>query len=247
MKVAIVGAGKRTRDLAPFGTGWEVWVLGNHIDKYPEDKVSRIFEIHTKQQIETLFPEGYAEYLSNKNIPLIVGEEFPINDVHITIFPLQKALSLMGGHLTSSLSYMAAYAVMEGATHINFYGVDMDVDDNEYFYQRPAMYAWKGYAESKGIEVSAPQSSLFDDPLYPVWAKSQSSGPYTRDEFQRMADKHQLIINEAYEKMTHLQKIIDTHSGCKQVYDRLTKIARATDDGINIQSIEDSTSIKEQL
>lgn len=245
MKVAIIGAGKRTRDLAPFNTDWEIWVLGNHIDKYPEQHVSMIFEIHTKQQIENLFPKNYPEALSKKNIPLVVGEEFPIKGKHITVYPLLKALSLMGGHITSSLAYMTAYAVMKGATHINFYGIEMDVDDNEYFYQRPALYAWKGYAEAKGIKVAAPNSSLFNDPFYPTWNKGDLKTPYTASNFQRMADKHQKKIDEALKQIVNFQQIIHTHSGCRQVYERLAKIARATDDGIEIQSIEESTSIKE--
>ena len=38
--------------------------------------------------------------------------------------------------------------------------------------------------------------------------------------------------------------VIDTHGGCKQVYDRLAKIARATDCGIEIEQIDHSTVIR---
>lgn len=240
MKIAIVGCAPRTKYNAPFDESeWEIWALGNQIDKHK--RISRIFEIHNDL---SMHPETYPEFLASKEIPMIVGDQFPIKRDHIKQFPLEKVRKLMDDHLTSSVAYMMAMAILENAKEISLYGIEMDVDDSEYFYQRPALYAWKGFAESKGIKVNAPGSSLFKDRHYPDWNKRDLSGPFTQKGFLRMAERHQLKINDAYANINQLKKVIEANSGCKQVYERLAKIARATDDGIDVQSIEDSTEIK---
>lgn len=236
MHVTIIGGANKTKDLAVYSE--EVWVLGTHMDNHPEEKVTRIFEIHTDL---SSMPEGYRQWLVDKKIPLYVTEGFPIEADHIVIYPIEKALNLVGGHITSSIAYMMALAILEGATKISIYGVDMDIDDGEYFRQRPGLYALRGYAIARGIEVEAPLSPLFIEALYPQL--SMGIDPYTQKQFKHMAALHQQKINEAKQNINELNRIIDTHYGCVQVYERLSKIARTTDAGIKVQFIEDSAKL----
>lgn len=234
MKVAIVGGAPRSRNLAPYDDEeWEIWALGVHLD---HPRISKIFEIHPEFSYES---EDYPQRLVDLNIPIVVREGFPIKADHVEIFDRSQVKI---GHLTSSIAYMMAYAVMNGATHIHIYGVDMDIDDNEYFYQRPGVYAWKGYAEALGIEVKAIESSLFKDNDYPY--NINRTGPFTENEFRKMAAQHQEKINEYTTKINELQRLIDIHSGSKQTFERLAKIGRAIDAGIEVLQIDHSTVIR---
>jgi len=240
-KVAIVGGAPRSKNLAPYDDeAWEIWGLGVHLKDH--SRISRIFEIHQDMSYES---DAYPQMLADKRIPLVVSDQFPIMADHITTYPMDKAMSLMGGMLTSSTAYMMAYAILEGVTHINIYGVDMDVCDKEYFYQRPGMYAWIGYARALGIKVEVPESSLFHDKLYPANVLESRNPTYNEVNFLAMADLHSKEIEKCHSKIAQLNRVIDTHSGCKQVYERLSKVARATDAGIEVLSFEHSTNIKE--
>jgi len=240
MKVAIIGGAPRTRDNAPFDDeDWEIWVLANLSHQHTK-RITRMFQIHDELSDDHLkeLEEQVMGY-----IPMTVGKDFPFKADHIDIFPFDEANSLMEeGHLTSSISYMMVYAILKGATHISIYGVDMDVDDTEYFKQRPGLYAWVGYARGKGIIVDAPGSSLLQESQYPI--SINISPPFTKLEFEKMRDLHDQKMKEAQAKIEQLNDLHATHYGCKQVYERLAKIARATESGIKVNSITDSTMIR---
>lgn len=238
MKVAIVGGAPRSMNLAPYDDKeWEIWGLGVHIKNH--NRLSLVFEIHPEFEYET---EDYPERLVSTNIPLIVHENFPFRNEQIEVYPFSEANKILDGMLTSSLAYMMAYAILKGATEISIYGVDMDVDDKEYFYQRPGMYAWIGYAKALGIKVNIPESSLFKDKNYPNNVNKDIT--YNEQNFLNMADMHQKEIDKYNDKIANLTRLVDTHSGCKQVYTRLAKIARATDAGIEVEAFEHSTVIR---
>jgi len=233
-KVAMIGGAPRSKSLAPYDDEeWEIWALGVHL---VHPRVSRIFEIHPEFPYET---DDYPQRLVDLNIPLVVHENFPFRNENIEVFDRE---GVKFGKLTSSFAYMMAYAVMNKVTHINIYGVDMDVDDNEYFYQRPGLYAWIGYAQGLGIEVNIPDSSLYKDTDYPCNIKGNP--PYTESEFRKMADQHKEMMDKYTKEMEHLQTLYHTHDGCRQAYERLAKIARATDAGIEVKQIDHSTVIR---
>lgn len=232
MKVLIVGGSPSSQFLAPFGDlDWEVWVHGNQLQRHLDHRVTRIFEIH--DDLSEHDPE-YPQWLVDQKIPLIVGDKFPIKGHKV--FP-QEADVL--GQLTSTPAYMMALAIHEGATHIGIYGVDMAVDDHEYFKQRPSMYAWIAYAKAKGIEITIPkESSLFKDSYIEGrdWGK-KPDGPFTEDSFLEMVNIHQQKIGE-------YNQLIQTHNGCLQAYTRLAKVARAITSGQEVKNLTGSMVIK---
>ena len=232
MKVAIVG-GSPSEKFAPFDDPeWEIWVHGNQYNRHINRRVTRIFEIH--ENLSEHDPR-YAQWLSDRHIPLIVSDKFPIEKDHIKVFP--KEANVLE-KLTSTPSYMMALAIYEGATHISIYGVDMGVDNHEYFKQRPGMYAWIGYAKGLGIKVSiAEGSSLFRDPYDEGKDWNNPKGPFTEKSFLDMVDLHQKKVDE-YTMLVH------THSGCVQSYKRLAKVARALEAGQDVK-LTDSLVIKE--
>ncbi len=228
-KIAIVCGSPSSEFLAPFeAEDWEIWVLGNRLDRFKGKRVTRIFEIH-----DDISNEGglkYAEWLVAQGLPLVVGEKFPLTGSNIEQFPFDRAEELIGHtYLTSSSAYMMAAAILFGATHIGVYGVDMAVDDHEYFWQRPCMDGWIHFARGRGIEVTIP---------------AISNAPFTQDGFQQMADKHGVIITKLRNEIRECELAIEGHSGAQQAYERLAKVARATEAGIIIQNLTDSFSTK---
>lgn len=254
MKIAIVCGSPSSEMLAPFDDEeWEIWVLGNRIKRFNGKRVTRIFEIHDCL-IEHGNVEKYADFLSSLCIPMVVGEKFPAKAGHIKVFDYAQSEKLYGSlYLTSSPAYMMSQAISEGATEVGIYGVDLAVDNHEYFWQRPCMEAWVGFAKGRGIKITMPD-------VCPVGKSEYVEGrdwngvkneygkrgklPFVQSEFEAVSDLHahkmQLISNQ----ISELQADLNAHSGAKQAYDRLAKVARAVEAGNDIRSLSDTALIK---
>ena len=259
MKVAIVCGSPTSEMLAPFDDkGWEIWVLGNRFDRYQNKRVTKIFEIH-----DDLTQHGdvkqYAQWLVDHKIPMIVGEKFPIKDKHVKEFCFKGARELIGqDYLTSSSAYMMAQAIMEGAEHIAVYGVDMAADDHEYFWQRPCMEGWIQFARGRGIKITIPEVAsiakcnyiegrdfkpnqrLSDMGLNPAFAKP----PFTTAAFKEVVDMHANKIAEYNAEIRKLEQMIHIHDGCRQAYERLVKVARAVESGVENVTLTGTLTIK---
>lgn len=248
-KIAIVCGSPSSEFLAPFeDKDWEIWVLGNRLNKFKGKRVTRIFEIH--DNIEKEGGLQYAEWLVAHNLPMVVGEKFPIQKDNIEVFPFDEAEKLIGHtYLTSSSAYMMAKAILEGATHIGVYGVDMAVDDHEYFWQRPCMDGWIHFAKGRGIEIIIPEVSNVGKCDY-VEGRGRggkpdfSKPPFTQEGFLKMAAIHNDKIAAIQNEIRELECKLQTHDGCKQAYERLAKVARAVEAGITINNLTDSFSTK---
>ena len=249
MKVCIVGGDPRTEHLAPYNDEeWDIWVLGNQYDRHQNRRVNKIFEIHDNLSEHD---EQYPEWLVSKEIPLVVGKHFPIKPDynHVSYFPENEANELMGGEfLSSSPAYMIALAILEGADEVAIYGIEMSVDNHEYFKQRPEMYAWIAYAKAKGIKVTIPsESSLFEGGYVEGrdWGGKVDTEkpPFTQCQFEEMAQTHADKIAE-YEIERHkIMDLIHSHDGARQAYARLARVARATESGVTVDSLLKSTII----
>lgn len=243
-KVCIIGGAPSKDD--PFAdVSCETWVHGNQMDRHKGKRISRIFEIHDDL---TEHQDGYAAWLVEQRIPLVVGAKFPFKGEGITPFPFEQANAMMGQHLTSTPAYMMALAILEGATHISIYGVEMSVDDHEYFYQRPSMYAWIAYAKAKGIEVYIPPTSgLFVD----TYVEGDQSGkpqlelpPFTSKQFTIVAGIHGKAMADIESQILNLQMKLNAHSGSKQTYERLAKIARGVEGGATVNTLTENMVLK---
>lgn len=234
MKLAIVG-GSPSSSLAPYDDpGFEIWALGNQADKRP--RVDRLFEIHDNLSEH---PPEYPQWLVDKKIPLVVSSKFPIRADHVETYPERETAGLIGSvYLTSSPAYMLAYALLRGYTDIHFYGVDMAVDDHEYFKQRPCFEAWCGLARGMGVKLTFPDSCPVMRSNYREgrdW-NNQSDSTFSESEFLKMAQVHE-------DKIAQLNSLIHTHSGSMQTYKRLAQVARAVEAGQSI-SLSDGVVIK---
>ena len=255
-KLAIVCGSPSTEMDAPFGdSGFDIWVLGNRSNRYPRFDV--VFEIH-----DDLTQHGdigrYVDYLVTLGVPLVVGEKFPASGENIEVFPYGDSERLFGSlYLTSSSAYMLCLALLRGYDHIELYGVDMAVDDHEYFWQRPCMEAWIGFAKGRGVTVVIPERSPMGKSDYVEgrhYGQYQPETPIKPDALIDMAETHREKAQEALGRLQALQGAMDeaealraafqAHSGAQQAYERMAKVQRAVDAKQGIKSLLDTVRMQ---
>lgn len=249
--IAIVCGAPSSEHLAPFDDpSWEIWVLGNRLNKHAGRRISRIFEIHDDLS-EHGDQTAYAQWLVSKNIPMVVGAGFPLSVIpdHVQPFPFAAAAELFGyEYLTSSAAYMMALAILEGAKEIAVYGSDMAIDDIEYFWQRPCLEAWIGFARGRGIKVTIPEVSALGKSTRvegrASGGKYKASGPFTVEQFGMLAEMHRLKIEDKLAQIRTLENQVQVHGGAQQAYERLAKVARAVEAGQVIASLTETVNLK---
>lgn len=160
-KVAIVGFSD-SRKRAPFDEPeWEIWGLNQLYEKIP--RWDRWFELHKRQV--NLDDEGpdHIWKLAAFTCPIYMQKHY--EDIPTSVeYPLKQVIAAFGSYLTSSFSFMAALAIMEGFQEIGIYGVD--TADEEWGSQRPSLEYFLGYARGKGIKITIPaESSLLRAPF----------------------------------------------------------------------------------
>jgi hypothetical protein len=246
-KLAIVCGSPSSEMLAPFNDpDYEVWVLGNRCQNYP--RFDLIFEIHdsTEEQHDPRYPQ----WLVDKNIPLIVGEGFPIKADHVTVFPFGESEKLFGSlYLTSSPAMMLCLAILRGYEYIELYGVDLAIDDFEYFWQRPCMEAWIGFARGRGIDVVLHELSPVCKADYIEGAgcggkPDFSKPPFTEEGFLELAGRHQDNVSAAQKQIEKLQAVIQSNDGARQAYMHLARTARSVEAGNDIKSLDLTVAFK---
>jgi hypothetical protein len=150
LKVAIVGMSDKSREGIPWDDPeWEVWGLARDSEDWC--RFARTFEIHDDWR--AVYPAEYAERLEYCAGLYMQGD--PVKGA--TRYPVE-AVSAVCERFESSVDYMLALAIHEGAQEIAIYGVRMESDD-EYGYQRPNAHYLIGLARGKGITVHIPQTS----------------------------------------------------------------------------------------
>lgn len=144
-KVAILGK-LDTKFKAPFDdTNWDIWAFNYHKEQLP--RITRWFDIHAKN------PNPKAS---------ITRENFPFTEVN----------NLVGGqYFNNSVSYLIAYAILQGYEEIALYGMRFNAEhevrrNGEYQNVRELLF----FAKAKDIKVTAPydMAMLAQYPLYGV-------------------------------------------------------------------------------
>lgn len=164
-KVAIVGKASNSQMLAPFeDSSWQIWGLSNAYMEIPKWDVW--FELHDWEYHRRINPEHYQWLLKDHGKPVYAFEDNYHGSKAIK-FPLNEVMGMFGdlfnnnpkfSYWTNSPSYMMGLAILQGATHIGLWGIDMAMND-EYAYQRPSCELMIGFALAKGIRVTVPPES----------------------------------------------------------------------------------------
>ena len=153
VKVAIIGFSSSHEEAPWQDPTWEKWGMAN--DPYWA-QMSRLFEMHELEDLEErnggLPPNYIDDRLKGAWVPLYMQRKY---FEHVIPFPVE-----IEEYYASSVAYIMALAVHEGAEEIGLWGIDMAAD-TEYHEQKPNMEYFIGKARGKGITVYIhPSSSL---------------------------------------------------------------------------------------
>jgi hypothetical protein len=154
MKVAIVGLWAETRPLVPWDDHeWQKWGLTWDSELF---RLDRAFEMHLPCEWKDYAPKDYIERLNM--LPRLYLQDAHPEIPSAEVYPLEAVAQTTGDYFSSSVGYLMALAIHEGAEEIALYGVAMEGHD-EYGYQRPNMEYLIGLARGKGIKVHIPEQS----------------------------------------------------------------------------------------
>lgn len=171
-RVAIVGTAPSSRNLAPYSdTSWEIWgCSGANAGNLP--RISAWFEMHSLVDMtgeeNRSWSLGYYAWLKQQTFPIFMIEK---NDLvpQAKVYPRNEMLDEFGPNwFTSTVAWMMAYAIKNGATEIGLFGIDMAADIEHYSAQRSGCVRFIEIARERGIKVSVPLESSLDHhpPLY---------------------------------------------------------------------------------
>lgn len=166
-KIAIVGF-TASKDEAPWGQpGWEIWIC-NNLWKHCPEGWHRVYDLHPpKDVVQDKEHEAFLRGLPQQHIN---GSQIALADRPVycfkpqpewptaKAFPQDEIIATLGDYFTNSISWMIAHALMEGATELHVYGVDM-ATGGEYASQRPSCEYLLGIAVGMGVKVHVPLSS----------------------------------------------------------------------------------------
>ncbi len=161
MRIALVGAHRATKLLAPYGDGdWHIWSCSpSNESELPRHNAW--FELHKLDVVAKMGPV-YGDWL--RSLPLVyMQQQYPeIRGSHP--YPIDSVIREFGRHfLTGTLSFMAALAIQHKPDVIGFWGVGTCP---EYSHQLPSLWYFMQIARSRGIEIRADSGLLDPPPLY---------------------------------------------------------------------------------
>ena len=170
MKVAIVGGATRTGaqvlsyPLKKYGGDWEIWGL-NAIRPRWADRLgwTRWFNLHRWKHLKRDWAPGLRAEIAwaqaFPKVPFYVLDPWRKGALpNQVIFPKDKLLAMpRGDYHAGSFDWLVAYAVLLGANHIALHGVGLALDSlrDEPYSARACLEYWCGYAQGKGVLVTA--------------------------------------------------------------------------------------------
>lgn len=159
LKVAIVGLAPSTYEQAPWDDkSWEKW--GMPWDTAGWTRMDRLFEPHDIKFLRVCPLKSNPDFFDRLRDCQTLYMQSECAEVPNAIaYPSAEVSKTIGGqYLNSTVAYMLALAVHEGAEEIGLWGVDMDLG-SEYFMQRPNAEYLIGLARGRGIKVHIPDES----------------------------------------------------------------------------------------
>lgn len=143
MKVAIVGMAEDSREIPD---NFDIWVIAQYIGHFT--KYHRAFECH-----EYEYPPSttWQMFIEDPWCRFFAPEHLVHLYPNAELIPVAELSEKYFRSFGSTISYMLAQAVYEGAEEISLHGVALC---DEYEGQRPSVFYWLGVANGLGIKTS---------------------------------------------------------------------------------------------
>jgi hypothetical protein len=206
LKVALVGSAPASVRGAPYhDPSWTIYGCSPGVYGVAP-RVDEWFETHLWEPGQPWFSPEYVQWLTalpGRDVKLWVGGQ--IDQIPgANLYPFDEVLAEFDPNrwfCTSSLFWMMARAIRQGATKIGFWGVDMAATE-EYEMQRAGIHFLTYIARSRGIEVGCPPESDLFTPRFRYGADEWThSFRKLRSRQQELASR--LAQAEAQEKQGH--------------------------------------------
>lgn len=136
-KVVIIGKGLGW-DKAP--RDGETWGVNDVILKRP---LKMSWQMHNKEHIAK-YNQALSDACESTSVPIMTLENYPLETI---------VKHFNTDYFVNSIAYMIAYALWDGATRIDLYGVHMS-NVTEYDRQKPCVEFWIGVAIGLGVAVN---------------------------------------------------------------------------------------------
>ena len=157
LKVAVVGTASSSSHKAPYDLeSWEIWSLGANAGSIP--RFTRWFEMHTQRVLRAANAwDASFKFWGECGDKLMLGH--PCSELpYAKPYPIEEIKAKFGNYFTSTIAYMVALAIHEGASEIGLWGIEM-LADEEYARQRPCVEYYLGMARAMGINVVIAEES----------------------------------------------------------------------------------------
>jgi len=206
-KIAIIGYTDSRFDAPYAEDGWEMWGLNNlHVQTPPEQmaKFTRWYDLHDRATITS--DEAHVAFLKNTELPVYTWTANPEWPTSLS-YPREEIIEEFGRYFTNSISWMIAHAILEGATTIGVWGVDM-AQSTEYAAQRPSCEYFLGLAAGLGVEIIIAETS---DLLKTAVLYGESDGGLRAKLEQRSKDLGERLVqinNEIDRLQSHRLQLI---------------------------------------
>lgn len=143
MKIAIVGMADFTEEIPD---DFEIWVIAQYLSYFT--KYDRAFECHEYDEPPN---DTWKMFIDDPWVPFYVPEHYASIYPNAKTIPCKELSEKYFRSFGSTISYMLAQAIYEGADEISLYGVALC---DEYEGQRPSAFYWLGVANGMGIKTS---------------------------------------------------------------------------------------------
>lgn len=156
-KIALIGTASTVR-FAPWDDmTWEIWA---HASARVEcHRVTRYFDLHPKElwSKPKKWDATYYTWLQRNHVPIYMQDRYAEVPASIR-YPRERVMAEFRRYFTSHAAWMTALALMEGVTHLGFFGIHYS-NDSEYAAQRAGCEYWMGLAEGRGVQVVLPEGN----------------------------------------------------------------------------------------
>ena len=160
MRVAVIGSARSSAHQVPWNDrSLQKWGLAWLVPLMPYCDLS--FEVHpARHWNEGKRITNYYADLNKRGGPVVTTEPHDglDNQVQFDWDELAERFGPEAKYFQSSVGYMIAHAILQGATELHVYAVDM-LAASEYGYQRANCEWWLGIAKGLGIKVVLPSGS----------------------------------------------------------------------------------------
>ena len=183
-KIGLIGGAPESLLCAPWqDPSWEFWCHASVTMAVPKGLVARFFDLHPKLCFTEEQKHGFANYyqfLKRCPTPIYMQEQYveiPASVKYPLDLVVQQWPDTPFGSLTA---YMVGLALLEGVTHLGFFGIDY-AHDSEYEEQRANAEHWVGIAKGMGVHVIIPKvSPLCHTPLLRYGYETHTPELYTQ-------------------------------------------------------------------